>query len=236
MRSYKEIRGILQGRITSHQWQPGDLLPSEQALSEEFGCTRATVNRAMRELADAGLVERRRKAGTRVIQPNSHPATITIPVIRQEIEDKGQSYRYLLLERLEALPPEDVRTQLGLSDNEKSLFLKSLHYGDGIPQQLDIRWINLCAIPEAAEESFADIGPNEWLLQRVPHPNIEHVFRADQATAEEQRLLQLDEGEPVFTIERRTWIVGEGITYVRLVHPGSRYRMATRSSTEPTFS
>ncbi|WP_208978839.1 GntR family transcriptional regulator [Pseudovibrio denitrificans] len=54
MRSYKEIRGILQERITSQQWQPGDLLPSEQALSEEFGCTRATVNRAMRELADAG--------------------------------------------------------------------------------------------------------------------------------------------------------------------------------------
>ncbi|MFS8184189.1 UTRA domain-containing protein [Pseudovibrio denitrificans] len=236
MRSYKEIRGILQERITSQQWQPGDLLPSEQALSEEFGCTRATVNRAMRELADAGLVERRRKAGTRVVQPKSHPATITIPVIRQEIENKGQAYKYLLLERLEALPPEDARIQLGLNQNEKALFLKSLHYGDGIPQQLDVRWINLSALPEATDESFADIGPNEWLLQRVPHPSIEHVFRADKATAEEQRLLQLEDCEPVFTIERRTWISGQGITYVRLVHPGSRYHMATRSSDEPIFS
>ncbi|SDR20585.1 UTRA domain-containing protein [Pseudovibrio sp. Tun.PSC04-5.I4] len=236
MRSYKEIRGILQERITSHQWQPGDLLPSEQALSEDFGCTRTTVNRAMRELADAGLVERRRKAGTRVIQPKSHPATLTIPVIRQEIENKGQTYKYLLLERIEALPPEDIRAQLGLKENEKALFLKSLHYGDGIPQQLDVRWVNLITLPEALDESFADIGPNEWLLQRVPHPNIEHVFRADTPTAEEQRLLQLAGNEPVFTIERRTWIIGKGVTYVRLVHPGSRYRMATRSSAEPIFS
>ncbi len=236
MRSYKEIRGILQDRITTRQWQPGDLLPSEQALSEEFGCTRATVNRAMRELADAGLVERRRKAGTRVVQPKAHPATISIPVIRQEVENKGQTYKYLLLERLEALPPEDVRTQLGLKPNEKALYLKSLHYGDGIPQQLDTRWINLSAQPEAANESFTDIGPNEWLLQRVPHPNIEHVFQAVKATAEEQRLLQLEEGEPVFTILRRTWISGQGITYVRLTHPGNRYSMATRSSDEPTFS
>ncbi|WP_189438296.1 UTRA domain-containing protein [Pseudovibrio japonicus] len=236
MRSYKEIRDILQERITSQQWQPGDLLPSEQALSEEFGCTRATVNRAMRELSDAGLVERRRKAGTRVVQPSSHPATITIAIIRQEIENKGQTYKYLLLERLEALPPEDVRVQLGLEQNEKALFLKSLHYGDGIPQQLDVRWINLSALPQAADESFADIGPNEWLLQRVPHPNIEHVFRAEKATAEEQRLLQLQECEPVFVIERRTWILGQGITYVRLVHPGSRFQMATRSSAEPIFN
>ncbi|WP_208978838.1 UTRA domain-containing protein [Pseudovibrio denitrificans] len=140
------------------------------------------------------------------------------------------------MERLEALPPEDARIQLGLNQNEKALFLKSLHYGDGIPQQLDVRWINLSALPEATEESFADIGPNEWLLQRVPHPSIEHVFRADKATAEEQRLLQLEDCEPVFTIERRTWISGQGITYVRLVHPGSRYHMATRSSDEPIFS
>ncbi len=123
-----------------------------------------------------------------------------------------------------------------LQQNEKALFLKSLHYGDGIPQQLDVRWINLSAVPEAADESFADTGPNEWLLQRVPHPNIEHVFRADKATAEEQRLLQLQECEPVFVIERRTWISGQGITYVRLVHPASRFQMATRTSAELIFN
>ena len=47
-------------------WPPGALIPGEEALAQEFGVARATVNRALSELARAGVLERRRKAGTRV--------------------------------------------------------------------------------------------------------------------------------------------------------------------------
>ena len=48
------------------------MIPGEEALAREFGCARATVNRALRDLAEAGVLERRRKAGTRVaLQPGA---------------------------------------------------------------------------------------------------------------------------------------------------------------------
>ncbi len=90
LQSWEAIRAEVLNRIRTRVWPPGALIPSEEALAEEFGCARATVNRALRELADAGVLERKRKAGTRVAALPVRKATLDIPVIRQEIAARGQ--------------------------------------------------------------------------------------------------------------------------------------------------
>ncbi len=50
-----------------HVWEPGDRLPSETALAEQFGVSRTVIREAMRTLAGKGVVDRRRgRGGTRV--------------------------------------------------------------------------------------------------------------------------------------------------------------------------
>ena len=61
-KGWGEIRVEVLRRIRERIWPPGELIPSEEALAVEFCCARATVNRALRELAEAGVLERRRKA------------------------------------------------------------------------------------------------------------------------------------------------------------------------------
>jgi DNA-binding transcriptional MocR family regulator len=85
-------------RINERIWPPGELIPGEVELAEEFGCARATVNRALRELADEGLLERRRKAGTRVVRDPVRKARLDIAIIRLEVEGRGMAYRFDLLE------------------------------------------------------------------------------------------------------------------------------------------
>lgn len=228
MRSYKDIHNILLDRITSGSWQPGVLVPAEADLAAEFGCTRVTVNRAMQALADAGLLERRRKAGTRVVQRRSRDTVLNIPIVRHEIAERGGNYRYLLIARKEAPPPQKVRAELGLTGNTRALHVISLHFADGKPYQLEDRWISLSAVPNADIESFETISPNEWLLQEVPYTHAEHVFYAAQPTAEETQHLELDAHEPVFVIERTTWLAEDPVTYVRLVHPANSFRLVTR--------
>jgi len=108
MASYKDIQASLLQRIKSGEWRPGVLLPAEADLATEFGSTRVTVNRAMQALADAGYVERRRKAGTRVVQRTVREALVRIPVVRQEIERRGERYHYLLLKRTGTRPPATI--------------------------------------------------------------------------------------------------------------------------------
>ena len=70
------MRG-LQGRvidgvglqIIGGLYAPGQLLPREAELSEEYGVSRTSVREAMRVLAAKGLVDIRQKVGTRVRQP-----------------------------------------------------------------------------------------------------------------------------------------------------------------------
>ena len=95
--SYKDIKQTVLRRIRSGELQPDALLPNEQELAVEFSCTRTTVNRALRELADEGFLERRRKAGTRVLSAPQRQARFTIPLVRDEIEAAGGTYRYALV-------------------------------------------------------------------------------------------------------------------------------------------
>ncbi|PAW79489.1 MAG: hypothetical protein B9S32_02825 [Verrucomicrobia bacterium Tous-C9LFEB] len=67
---YKEM----ENRILSQKWPINSLIPSEMELCQEFDCGRSTVGKAIDRLVHEGLVERRRRSGTRVIK-NSAPST-----------------------------------------------------------------------------------------------------------------------------------------------------------------
>ena len=86
-------------RITEGPWGPGTLLPGEVDLAAEFNCSRTTINRALREVSEMGLIDRRRKSGTRVRMAPLREARFQIPLARGEVEAAGASYGYRLISR-----------------------------------------------------------------------------------------------------------------------------------------
>lgn len=150
----------------------------------------------MRELAQEGFLERRRKAVTHVVMSVGRSANFEIPRIRLEIEETGATYRYALL-LLE------------------------------VTVQFDDRWINLKSIPEAEQEKFEEVNPNEWLVNHVPWTNADHILSATNADVEKAELLSLAERDALFVIQRRTWSKENLVTYVRLYYPGRFYQVRT---------
>jgi DNA-binding GntR family transcriptional regulator len=65
---HAQIRKELESRILGGTWPPGTRVPTEAELGEQFGVSRITVQRALRDMADAGLVVRYRRRGTFVAQ------------------------------------------------------------------------------------------------------------------------------------------------------------------------
>jgi GntR family histidine utilization transcriptional repressor len=216
--SFRDIRREMERRIASRIWQPGATIPGEEDLAREFGSARATVNRALQELARAGVVERKRKSGTRVSLHPVREARFVIPLVRQEIEAEGAVYRYALVSRDVERAPDLVRARLAL-DGGDMLHLRCLHLADDAPWQFEDRWINLAAVPQARDADFAETGPNEWLVMNAPFSRADFSFRAARANVEEARLLGLAEGEAVFVAERMTFLGEEPVTLVRMVHP-----------------
>ena len=224
---YQSIKTEMREWIQTGIWETGSLIPGEATLAKQFGCARATVNRALRELAEEGKLDRRRKAGTRVITPEGRSVNFEIPRIRLEIEETGAAYRYALLLREVVVPPADVLSKLEITPELPTLHLCCLHYANEAPFQYEDRWINLKSIPEAEQEKFEKISPNEWLVKHVPWTDAEHILSAHNADAEKAELLSLAERDALFVVQRRTWRKENLVTYVRLYYPGRFYQMRT---------
>ncbi len=221
--TYKEVKADILGKIIKGDWAPGNLVPNEVDLAETYGCARATVNRAMRELSDEGIIERRRKAGTRVRMSPIRQARFDIPLVRDEIEDKGASYRYSLSSRVVEVAPDWLRARLKLPEEGRVLHLVCMHYADCIPYEHEDRWINLTALPAAEFVDFSECGPSEWLVATIPFSEAEINLSAGSADQSLADYLACSVGDPVFNIERSTWWESDAVTYVRFSYrPGHR--------------
>jgi GntR family histidine utilization transcriptional repressor len=221
--NWQKVMAEVERRIYTREWQPGQSIPNEADLAVEFRCARVTVNRALRTLADAGLLDRRRKSGTRVALHPVRKATLQILLIRKEIEASKKSYGYNLLLQELALAPEFVSDRFGLASDVLLLHIVALHTANGKPYVIEDRWINVSAIPEVMSVSFAKLSANEWLVQAIPYTHGDIAFGVLNAGKEQARLLGTEPSKALFEIERTTWDHATALTTVQLVfHAGYR--------------
>ena len=68
---YQQIKDAIRKKISSGEWQAGQLIPSENQLADSIGASRMTINRPLRELTSEGLLRRVHGLGTFVAEPPS---------------------------------------------------------------------------------------------------------------------------------------------------------------------
>ena len=225
--SWRGVHLELLRRINEREWPPGGAVPNEADLAAEFGCARTTVNRAMRELAEAGLIDRKRKAGTRVALHPISRVVLDIPIIRLEVEQRNAQWRYGFLSQGVEAAPARITSRLGLASGAKMLHVQSVHYADNHPFLHEDRWINPAAAPGIEAVDFSTISANEWLIENAPYTGGDIAFSASNADKALAELLEATEGAALFVVDRITWDKDVPVTSVRLSYaPG--YRMNTR--------
>ena len=223
--SWQSIQEDVRRRIVEGVWRPGELIPTEAQLALEYNCARATINRALRGLADVGLLERRRKAGTRIAVEPTRYAKLEINVIRLDVERRGEVYRHALIERKRIPPTELIRSRMNLESDTNLLFIRGLHFADEVPFVYEERWVNIVVTPEILDADLNTISANEWLVQNVPFTSGDISFSATNIDAKEAEFFDTQEGSAAFAIDRTTWQDQQCITSVRMLHrPGFRMR------------
>ncbi len=219
---WESLREALHARIRAREWPQGALIPGEEQLARDYGVARATVNRALQALAEAGVVERRKRAGTRVAALPVRRARLEIPVIRQEVEARGATYGFRLLADGPVPVPDAVATAMQLPPGARLRHLVTLHLADGQPQALEERWLDPASLPEPPGD-FAGLSANEWLVAHVPFVHGSLAFLAAPAPAAAAMALGVAEGTALLVTERTTFGPSGAITHVRLWHrPGHR--------------
>ena len=77
----------LQQQLSLGEYQPGEKLPSEPELMEQFGVGRSTIREAIRILANTGLLSVRQGSGTFVEQQNGIAEPLTQRLKRADAAD-----------------------------------------------------------------------------------------------------------------------------------------------------
>jgi GntR family histidine utilization transcriptional repressor len=224
------IRRDIEGAILSGQWLPGDRIPIERELAERYRCSRMTVSKALTQLADAGLIERRRKAGSFVRQPHAQHAVLEILDIRAEVSALGAPYRFDVTKRRKRRASSAERAALNLSPQAHVVDLACRHFARDTPFCLEERIISLEGVPEAADERFDAEPPGTWMIHHIPWTSAEHRIMAIAVSAEGALQLELASGSPCLVVERRTWRCRQGLTQVRLTYPGHAHELIARFS------
>lgn len=223
--TWQAVRAEAIRRIREREWAPGGRIPDEAELAAELGCARATVNRALRDLAADGFLERRRKGGTRVPVTPVRKATFEIAVIRQDVEARGHRHGYRLLSDTSLQAPDEITAALGLPAGATLRHVRALHLADDAPFCLEIRWLNPALVPPD-RAVFDTISANEWLLQNLAYSAGAFGFSARSADGALAALMGCPAGTALLAMDRTTFMDAVPITAATLIYrPG--YRLVT---------
>jgi GntR family histidine utilization transcriptional repressor len=222
---YAQVKQHLKEQLSRGRWPPGALMPSEAELVAQFGVSRMTVNRALRELQSEGLVDRVQGVGTFAAQLYRVSSTLTIRDLHSEIVERGHRHHAEVHVARQEPATAALAQRLGLADGAPVFHTLIVHHENGVPLQCEDRYVNPACAPEYLSVDFTQTTPTHYLLEVAPLWEAQYSIQASAPTAEEARLLGIGRTDACLVVVRRTVSRGVPITIARLVHPGARYQI-----------
>lgn len=220
---YLRVKHMISQRIYDGTWPVNKKIPSESELVNLLGCSRMTVNRALRELTTEGLLVRIQGVGSFVAEGQGRTALFQVNNIAEEILARNHKHhaQVLVLEKIQANAEQSVLMQIR---GGQTLFHSIIvHFENDVPVQIEDRLVDPVIIPDYLDQDFQNITPNAYLMSKAPVTEGEHVVTAILATAQECKWLKINKTEPCLLIRRRTWSNKQLVSSARLIYPGSRY-------------
>lgn len=203
---HRQLYLLLKEQITAGRYQAGDLLPTQEALCEQFSISRITVRRALADLVKDGFVQNRQGVGAFVTfrkkggKPG--PNFSFIGDMRRTLKETTMSILRLERERC----PAPIATALGLGEGEEALHLVRVRSAQKQPVMLLDGWI-----PPA----FAHPVVRKNLQQTSLHELIAGSFEKLGAVAQEVNAALAD---PFVAQALNVEINSAVLKIVRLVH------------------
>lgn len=223
---FQRIKDFLTAQIAAGHWKEGDVIPSEQALVRQFGVSRMTVNRAVRELTAEAVLTRRQGSGT-FVAPQKYQATLLeIRSIADEVRSRGHVHRSTLQLLEQGRASELLAKQFELPAGQTLFHSIIVHYESGVPIQVEDRWVNPQCAPAYLAQDFTRITPNEYLVAAAPLQGASYSLEALAAPRDIAEMLAMDARQPCLVLRRQTRSGGRVASIVTMWHPGHRYQFA----------
>ncbi len=130
---YQQVKEIIANRIQKKYWVPGDLIPTEQQLIEEFNVSRTTIRQAVSALVQEGLLEKKQGKGTIVKSQRLTGTLGRLTGFAEEVMEKGLRPHSKLLRAEFRKDLFFEKGKLKVADDEEILMIERVRFADEEP-------------------------------------------------------------------------------------------------------
>ncbi|WP_424321286.1 GntR family transcriptional regulator [Lacticaseibacillus chiayiensis] len=236
MYKYQAIAQKLREKFTDGSYQPGDLLPDQKSLANEFNTTRLTIRKAIEQLVLDEVVYVKRGAGT-FLRKDIHQKKVRASVDKPVGASKtyaGQNVTSKILEFSARLPTEEEQQALLISANEPVYIIRRVRYIDDevFAYEHTIMPTKLTTLTKKVLE-----GSIYKHLAQVNHLQISRSHRiisAAKATSEDVKAMGVHLNDPVLVIKQTSYTEeGEPFEYSETHFPYQTSNMVADVSINP---
>jgi len=245
--AYQRIKNAILDNIHSGKWQAGKAISTEMALAKEFGVSRMTVNRALKELSEERVLERRQGSGTFVAQQQFNHTFVEVRNIAQDLKSANRDYQAQVVSKraitatmlddelrrkfgieTAAISPDHSKHDSATNRHEDAVLyeVKIIHFADGQPIQFEERWVDAKKVPEFIEQDFSVVNTSDYLIAKSPLERGSYTIRAVAAPEEIATFLKIAPQSPTLVLRRQTYSAGQVVTFVKMWHAGDRYQFS----------
>lgn len=226
---YLQVEATLKEMIEDTVFSVGEQIPSERELSEQLGVSRMTARRAIQNLIDHGLLERRSTNGTYVRQPQvlrgmGKEKTMGLTqLLQQEGVVAGSKLLSFEITRAPLKVAEKLKIRLG----SQVVVLRRLRVANDEPFCIETSYIPYELVPELNAEDFSTPKSSLYIIMQdrynIKLDQNEETLKISFATLEEATHLEIQEGDPVILLRAVVMdIEGRCVEYLKSVNHPSR--------------
>jgi GntR family transcriptional regulator len=225
---YQQFKTLVERKIASGEWGPGEALPPELTLGETYGISRTTVRQALDELVKEGRISRARGRGTFVSPPKIAQTLADLTGFAEELTLRGLGPVIKVLGHELKPAPAGVAETLGLEPGTPVLEIRRLVEVGGLPLFVDESSFPADLAPVLAADRVA-AQPIYRLLEAAGRSPSEgdQWLGAVAIPADVAEQLQVEPGAPGLSIVRVTRDgLGTPIEHTTVIYRGDRYHYA----------
>jgi GntR family transcriptional regulator len=219
----------LEGDIAGGGLAAGRHLPSERALGERLAVSRITLRRALRELAERGMIEPSPGRGWQVCEKRVGEPANALMSFTALGEGRGLRPTARVLRRDLRPATLDESELLRIAPGSEVLDLERLRYLDGVPIAVNAALVPTARAPGIADVDFTAASLFTALEERgVVATRADSTAQAEAADERHAALLELEVGRPLMIVTETVFDQDDHpIEIGRVVYRGDRYRLQT---------
>lgn len=224
---YYQLKDIICELIENEELRPNDPIPPERELCEYHGVSRMTVNKAITNLVNEGLLFREQGKGTFVAKPKEGYQLSRLLSFTEDMKAKGLQVDTRIISFQKKSATRKIQKALGLLEKENVFEIKRLRLVEHEPYALETAYlpVKLCeglSAEKLDNKSLYDVLRSEYGLNMdYAHQTIEAVIVDEY----ESEILQVPEKSIALMLSRKTYLEGERpMEYTKAVYRGDKYK------------